>query len=171
MRCPERPRHCQPAWTVSARRTRPLAQVAVDGEKRGPGQPGRRQGAVLGAELELPRLGSTVDVEGPARLGVKPQVPARIVGRAQMSTSREKLILSIQGCERIRLIGPETGALSGLEPAALRRGGLRIARRRWNKPWEFQFGAELQALAPTGPTGGAPFLAVNGHLRKVGGAR
>lgn len=34
-----------------------------------------------------------------------------------------------------------------------------------SKPWEFQFGADL---APPGPTGfrGAPFVAVNGHLRE-----
>ena len=34
-----------------------------------------------------------------------------------------------------------------------------------SKPWEFQFGMEY---APCGPTGsqGAPFLAVNGHLRQ-----
>ena len=33
------------------------------------------------------------------------------------------------------------------------------------EPWEFQFGAEF---SPAGPTGwqGAPFLAVNGHLRQ-----
>jgi hypothetical protein len=34
-----------------------------------------------------------------------------------------------------------------------------------SKPWEFQFGAEYSPLAPTGPRG-APFLAVNGHLRE-----
>jgi len=34
-----------------------------------------------------------------------------------------------------------------------------------SKPWEFQFGAEYSPLSPTGPRG-APFLAVNGHLRE-----
>lgn len=34
-----------------------------------------------------------------------------------------------------------------------------------SKPWEFQFGAEYSPLASTGPRG-APFLAVNGHLRE-----
>ncbi|MCE9556901.1 MAG: DUF1207 domain-containing protein [Planctomycetes bacterium] len=33
------------------------------------------------------------------------------------------------------------------------------------KPWEFQFGLEYAPAAPTG-TQGAPFLAVNGHLRQ-----
>ena len=33
------------------------------------------------------------------------------------------------------------------------------------KPWEFQFGTEYSPLGPTGSRG-APFLAVNGHLRQ-----
>lgn len=33
------------------------------------------------------------------------------------------------------------------------------------EPWEFQFGAEYSPYLPTGPRG-APFLAVNGHLRE-----
>jgi hypothetical protein len=34
------------------------------------------------------------------------------------------------------------------------------------RPWEFQFGAELSDPGPTGAWG-APFVAVNGHLRQV----
>ena len=34
------------------------------------------------------------------------------------------------------------------------------------EPWEFQFGAEFSPAGPTGPCG-APFFAVNGHLRQV----
>ena len=34
------------------------------------------------------------------------------------------------------------------------------------KPWEFQFGADFSSTAPTGPYG-APFCAINGHLREV----
>ena len=34
------------------------------------------------------------------------------------------------------------------------------------EPWEFQFGADIISPAPTGPCG-APFFAVNGHLREV----
>ena len=33
------------------------------------------------------------------------------------------------------------------------------------KPWEFQFGADFSPPEPTGPQG-APFLAINGHLRQ-----
>ena len=33
------------------------------------------------------------------------------------------------------------------------------------EPWEFQFGAEVSPSGPTG-WGGAPFLALNGHLRE-----
>ncbi len=34
------------------------------------------------------------------------------------------------------------------------------------EPWEFQFGADFSSAAPTGPCG-APFFAINGHLRQV----
>ena len=33
------------------------------------------------------------------------------------------------------------------------------------KPWEFQFGADFSPAEPTG-LGGAPFFAINGHLRQ-----
>ena len=33
------------------------------------------------------------------------------------------------------------------------------------QPWEFQFGVEYSPVRPTGPQG-APFLAVNAHLRQ-----
>ena len=34
-----------------------------------------------------------------------------------------------------------------------------------SEPWEFQFGVDVAEPGPTGP-GGAPFVAVNGHLRE-----
>ena len=43
--------------------------------------------------------------------------------------------------------------------------GYAVYAKGGSKPWEFQFGAEY---SPAGPTGfwGAPFIAVNGHLRE-----
>jgi hypothetical protein len=41
---------------------------------------------------------------------------------------------------------------------AFSRGGI-------TRPWEFQFGAEYSPIEPIGPRG-APFLAINGHLRQ-----
>jgi hypothetical protein len=35
-----------------------------------------------------------------------------------------------------------------------------------SKPWAFQFGAEYSPLRPVGSLRGAPFVAVNGHLRE-----
>jgi len=55
--------------------------------------------------------------------------------------------------------------LAAVVPALYAEAGWAFYVDGGTEPWEFQFGAEYSPLGPTG-LAGAPFLAVNGHLRQ-----
>lgn len=74
-------------------------------------------------------------------------------GDTRINYVRDSLVLGVsyQWTDTIRLYGEAAWAFYTGEKT---------------KPWEFQFGAEYSPLYPSGGLHGAPFFAINGHLRE-----
>lgn len=81
----------------------------------------------------------------------------------------DEYMLRYPGCSRINYVwdGLVLGLAVNLNPnlRVYSEAGWAFSSDGGCKPWQFQFGADFSPAEPTGP-GGAPFLAVNTHLRE-----